>query len=69
MVDKATIIDSAGNQSEQIDLVIYDAQYSYLVFTQGNRKLIPAESVYAVFEVKQELNKAYIEYAGNGLLH
>ena len=64
MVDKAVIIDSSGNQSDQIDLVIYDAQYSYLVFTQGDRKLIPAESVYAVFEVKQELNKGYIEYAG-----
>lgn len=63
-VDKAIIIDSAGNQSQQIDLVIYDAQYSYLVFSQGNSKLIPAESVYAIFEVKQDLNKAHIEYAG-----
>ena len=63
-VDKAIIIDSTGNESQQIDLVIYDAQYSYLVFHQGDTKLIPAESVYAVFEVKQELNKGYIEYAG-----
>lgn len=62
-VDKAIIIDSTGKQSQQIDLVIYDAQYSYLVFHQGDTKLIPAESVYAVFEVKQELNKQYIEYA------
>lgn len=63
-VDKAIIIDSTGKQSQQMDLVIYDAQYSYLVFHQGDTKLIPAESVYAVFEVKQELNKGYIEYAG-----
>lgn len=63
-VDKAIIIDSTGKQSQQMDLVIYDAQYSYLVFCQGDTKLIPAESVYAVFEVKQELNKEYIEYAG-----
>lgn len=63
-VDKAIIIDSSGKQSQQIDLVIYDAQYSYLVFHQGDTKLIPAESVYAVFEVKQELNKGYIEAAG-----
>lgn len=62
-VDKANIIDSTGKESEQIDLVIYDAQYSYLVFHQGDTKLIPAESVYAVFEVKQELNKEYIEQA------
>lgn len=64
MVDKAVIIDSSGNQSHQIDLVIYDAQYSYLVFNQGDSKLIPAESVYAIFEVKQDLNKNHIEYAG-----
>lgn len=64
-VDKAIIIDSTGKESDQVDLVIYDAQYSYLVFHQGDTKLIPAESVYAVFEVKQELNKEYIECAGN----
>lgn len=63
-VAKGIIIDSTGNQSDQIDLVIYDAQYSYLVFNQGDSKLIPAESVYAVFEVKQDLNKDHIEYAG-----
>lgn len=63
-VDKAIIIDSMGQQSEQIDLVIYDAQYSYMVFKHGDGVLIPAESVYAVFEVKQNLNKERIEYAG-----
>lgn len=62
-VDKGIVIDSTGKQSEQIDLIIYDAQYSYLVFRQNNTLLIPAESVYAVFEVKQNLNKEIIEYA------
>lgn len=64
-VDKAIIIDSTGKSSDQIDLVIYDAQYSYLVFRQHDYKLIPAESVYAVFEVKQDLNKTHMEYAQN----
>lgn len=63
-VDKGIVIDSTGKQSDQIDLIIYDVQYSYLVFHQGNSILIPAESVYAVFEIKQVLNKAHIEYAG-----
>lgn len=63
-VDKGIVIDSRGKQSDQIDLIIYDAQYSYLVFRQGDSILIPAESVYAVFEVKQDLNKERIEYAG-----
>lgn len=63
-VDKGIVIDSTGKQSEQIDLIIYDAQYSYLVFRQNETLLVPAESVYAVFEVKQNLNKQRIEYAG-----
>lgn len=63
-VAKGIVIDSTGRESEQIDLIIYDAQYSYLVFHQENTLLIPAESVYAVFEIKQELNKEVIEYAG-----
>lgn len=63
-VDKGTVIDSTGRESDQIDLIIYDAQYSYFVFHQGESLLIPAESVYAVFEVKQNLNKQHIEYAG-----
>lgn len=62
---KATIIDCKGNTSEQIDLVLYDAQYSYLVFRQNGVLYIPAESVYAVFEVKQDLTKNHMEYAGN----
>lgn len=64
-VDKAIIIDLTGKCSDQIDLVIYDAQYSHLVFHQNDSKLIPAESVYAVFEVKQDLNKTHMEYAQN----
>ncbi|MFW6028737.1 MAG: DUF6602 domain-containing protein [Halanaerobiales bacterium] len=63
-VDKAFIIDCENNISDQIDLVIYDQQYSPFVFNQDSAKYIPAESVYAVFEVKQTLNKSFIEYAG-----
>lgn len=63
-VDKAFIIDCEGNISDQIDVVIYDQQYSPFVFNQDNAYYIPAESVYAVFEVKQEISKDYVEYAG-----
>lgn len=63
-VDKAYIIDSNDNISEQIDIVIYDQQYSPFVFNQDSAIYIPAESVYAVFEVKPKLNKAAVEYAG-----
>lgn len=63
-VDKAIVIDCEGNTSDQIDIVIYDQQYSPFVFNQDNALYIPAESVYAVFEVKQEINKDYVAYAG-----
>lgn len=61
---KATVIDCKGNTSDQIDLVLYDAQYSYMVFEQFDVKYIPAESVYSIFEIKPKLNKKNLEYAG-----
>lgn len=61
-VDKAIVIDSFGNVSEQIDIVVYDSFYTPFIFNQDGFKYIPAESVYAVFEVKQDLS-GNIEYA------
>ena len=61
-VDKAIVIDSTGNVSEQMDVVIYDAIYTPFIFKQDGFMYIPAESVYAVFEVKQDV-KGYIDYA------
>lgn len=52
-VDKAFIVDSRGNLSQQLDLVIFDKQYGPIVFHRHGATYIPAESVYAVFEVKQ----------------
>ena len=61
--EKAFIIDHKGNVSEQIDIVLYDAYYSPLIFENNGQKYIPAESVFAVFEVKQNLNAEHIKYA------
>ena len=63
-VDKAIVVDCDGNTSDQIDIVIYDSQYSYFVFKHEQVIYVPAESVYAVIEVKQDLSKAHLEYAG-----
>jgi hypothetical protein len=63
-VDKAFVIDSKGQLSHQLDLVIYDQHFTPFVFKQDGVSYIPAEGVYAVFEVKPEINKGYIEYAG-----
>jgi hypothetical protein len=36
-----------------------------LVFEHNGVKYILAESVYCIFEIKQELNKPHLDYAGN----
>ncbi len=61
--DQAFVVDSKDNVSDQIDIVVYDSYFSPLFFSCGNNKYITAESVYAVFEVKPELNKKNFEYA------
>ena len=63
-VKNAFVIDSRGELSEQIDIVLFDRQYSPFLFNQDGAIYVPAESVYAVFEVKPSLNKETIEYAG-----
>ena len=60
---KAHVVDSAGAFSQQIDVVIHDRQYSPLVFTFKESFVVPAESVYAVFEAKQDMTADHIAYA------
>src|SRR5439155_25639587 len=45
-VRRGSVIDSTGATSDCIDLVIYDRQYSPLIFKQYAAVYIPAESVY-----------------------
>jgi hypothetical protein len=61
--DNAFVIDSEGNVSDQIDIVIFDRQYSPFILKENGVTYIPAESVYAILEVKQDLSKNNIEYA------
>jgi len=60
---KGTVCDSQGQFSDQIDVVIHDRQYTPLVFTFKDKHVVPAESVYAVFESKQEMTAGHIDYA------
>lgn len=63
-VDKGFVFDYRGNVSEQIDIIIYDALYAPLMFeTDAGEKFITAESVYAVFESKPEIDKKTLAYA------
>ena len=63
-VSSGIIMDCDGQTSEQIDIVVFDAQYSPALLTQKDHTYIPAEAVYAVLEAKPDLNKQYLEYAG-----
>lgn len=53
---KAFVADSMNEFSLQLDVVIYDELYTPPVFAMGAVTIIPAESVYAVFEAKQVAN-------------
>lgn len=49
--------DSEGNTSKQLDLVVYDAVFSYLVPYTDNYIQFPCESVYGNIEIKSKLNE------------
>jgi hypothetical protein len=59
----AHIVDSLGAFSQQIDVVVFDRQYSPFIFKYQGETIIPAESVYAVFEAKQTVDAALVAYA------
>lgn len=60
---KAHVVDSLGAFSEQIDVVIFDRQYSPFIFNFQGQTIIPAESVYGAFEAKQAINADEVAYA------
>ena len=62
-VASAIVVDSTGARSEQIDIVIFDPHYTPTLLDQKQSRYIPAEAVYAVFEVKPHFDKAHVEYA------
>jgi hypothetical protein len=60
---KAHVVDSNGTFSQQIDVVVFDRQYSPFIFKFQGQEIVPAESVYAVFEAKQTVNAVLVDYA------
>jgi hypothetical protein len=63
-VTKGIVIDCNGAESDAIDVVIHDRHFTPAIYQQFGLPYVPAESVYAVFEAKQQIDKAHIEYAG-----
>jgi len=64
-VHKAHVLDSNGDKSDSIDIVIHDRQYTPTLLDSDSHRYIPAEAVYAVFECKPSIDKGYLEYAGD----
>jgi hypothetical protein len=59
----AHVVDSLGAFSDQIDVVVFDRQYSPFIFKYQGQTIVPAESVYAAFEAKQSINAGEVSYA------
>jgi len=62
-VHSGIIIDSQGQTSDQIDIVIYDLHFTPTLLSRDGMRYIPAEAVYAIFEAKPHIDKGYLEYA------
>ena len=59
-VDSGFVVDHKGNISEQIDIIVYDRHFTPFIFRGENVVYIPAEGVYAIFEVKPHFEKKTI---------
>ena len=57
------VVDADGWRSDQTDVIVFDRQYSPPLFMAGNVQYIPAEAVYAVFEVKQRIDNRNLRLA------
>lgn len=64
-VEKAIVLDCEGNVSQSIDIVVFDRQYTPTLLDNDKHRYVPAEAVYAVFECKPTIDKAYLEYAAD----
>lgn len=64
-VAKAFVVDSNGETSDAIDVVIFDPQYTPALYGHERVQYLPREAVYAVFEAKPAVNKKHLVYAAD----
>lgn len=62
-VSDGFVVDADGRRSDQIDVILFDRQYSPPLFRAENVQYVPAEAVYAVFEVKQKIDDRNLKAA------
>ena len=66
-VQSGFVVDHRGAVSRQVDVIIHDAQYSPFLFRAGDSRFVPAESVYAVFDAKQEASRSTLMETGRNV--
>lgn len=62
------LVDSDGNQSRQLDIIICDSSKTPIFFQSGETRVIPIECAYAVIEVKAFLDKTELEKSFENML-
>jgi hypothetical protein len=62
-ISAGEVFDSDGGQSAQVDIVIYDALFSTVLFRDRDVQLFPAESVFGSIEIKSRLDSHELQSA------
>jgi len=62
-VAKAFVVDHLGHTTDQLDCLIFDAHFTPALFGKDKHLYVPAEAVYATFEVKQTIDATDLKYA------
>lgn len=62
------VIDAAGNQSGQTDILIFDGANTRPLVTSGDVAIVPAEAVLATVEVKTKLTRVETARVVDGML-
>lgn len=60
-ITTGTLVDSEGNQSRQLDIIICDSAKTPIFFQSGETRVIPIECAYSVIEIKAYLDKPELE--------
>ena len=62
-ISKGFVVSHEGIQSDQCDVIVYDADTSPIFYTDINQEILPIESVYAVIQVKSRLTPTSLDDA------
>ena len=60
-ISTGVAVDSEGNMSRQLDVIISDAMHTPIFFRSGDTRVVPIECVYSVIEVKANLDSEELD--------